>query len=217
MTRTLYIPIKMIKNIILDFGDVFINLDKEVIFREIPKWGGHGLTQELMALNENYEVGGISSEEFINQLQSAYPRASAVQITAVWNAMLLDFPDERLEFIEALAQENQYRLFLLSNTNALHIPYVEQIMGTQKYLRFKNSFEQFYLSHEIHLRKPNAEIFQFVLDENGLLPEETFFVDDTTENTEAAEKMGIHTWNLKVGQEDVLQLKSKIQDALSSS
>ncbi len=207
----------MIKNIILDFGDVFINLDKEVIFREIPKWGGNGLTRELMALNENYEVGSISSEEFINQLQSAYPRASAVQIKAVWNAMLLDFPDERLEFIEALAQENQYRLFLLSNTNALHIPYVERIMGTQKYLRFKNSFEQFYLSHEIHLRKPNAEIFQFVLEENDLLAKETFFVDDTLENTEAAEKLGIHTWNLKVGQEDILQLKSKLQDALSST
>jgi putative hydrolase of the HAD superfamily len=207
----------MIKNIILDFGDVFINLDKEVIFREIPKWGGNGLTQELMTLNENYEVGSISSEEFINQLQFAYPRASAVQITAVWNAMLLDFPDERLEFIEALAQENQYRLFLLSNTNALHIPYVEQIMGTQKYLRFKNSFEQFYLSHEIHLRKPNAEIFQFVLEENDLLAKETFFVDDTLENTEAAEKLGIRTWNLKVGQEDILQLKSKLQDALSST
>lgn len=207
----------MIKNIILDFGDVFINLDKEVVFREIPKWGGNGFTTELWALNETYEVGGISSEEFVQELQSAFPKASADQIIATWNAMLLDFPDERLDFIEALAQENQYRLFLLSNTNALHIPHVEQKMGTQKYFRFKNSFEQFYLSHEIHLRKPNAEIFQFVLDENGLLPEETFFVDDTTENTEAAEKMGIHTWNLKVGQEDVLQLKSKLQDALSSS
>ncbi|WP_299536377.1 HAD family phosphatase [Ulvibacterium sp.] len=207
----------MIKNIILDFGDVFINLDKEVIFREMSKWGGNGITQELIALNESYEVGGIDSEEFIGQLQIAYPKASAIQIKAIWNAMLLDFPDERLEFIEALAQENRYRLFLLSNTNALHIPYVEQIMGTQKYLRFKNSFEQFYLSHEIHLRKPNAEIFKFVLEENGLSANETFFVDDTLENTEAAERLGIRTWNLQVGKEDILQLKSKLRDVLPST
>jgi len=205
----------MIKNIILDFGDVFINLDKDVILREMPKWGGNGITPQLMALNETYEVGGMSSEEFVHQLQAIYPKASRVQITAIWNAMLLDFPDVRLEFIEALAREKQYRLFLLSNTNALHIPYVEQIMGTEKYLRFKNCFEQFYLSHEIHLRKPNADIFQFVLEENGLRAEETFFVDDTQENTKAAAKLGIYTWNLKVGEEDILQLKSKLKDVLS--
>ncbi|WP_422079754.1 HAD family hydrolase [Ulvibacterium sp.] len=207
----------MIKNIILDFGDVFINLDKEVVFREIPKWGGTGFTTDLWALNETYEVGGISSEEFVRELQSAFPKASADEIIATWNAMLLDFPEERLEFIENLAQENHFRLFLLSNTNALHIPHVEQLMGTQRYLRFKNSFEQFYLSHEIHLRKPNAEIFHFVLEENGLLANETFFVDDTQENTEAAQKLGIRTWNLQVGQEDILQLKSKLKDVLSST
>lgn len=207
----------MIKNIILDFGDVFINLDKEVVFREIPKWGGTGFTTDLWALNETYEVGGISSEQFVGELQAAFPKASADEIIATWNAMLLDFPEERLEFIEKLAHENQYRLFLLSNTNALHIPHVEHIMGAQRYLRFKNSFERFYLSHEIHLRKPNAEIFRFVLNENGLLAEETFFVDDTSENTDAAARLGIRTWNLQVGKEDIIQLKSKLQDVLSST
>jgi putative hydrolase of the HAD superfamily len=124
--------------------------------------------------------------------------------------MLLDFPDERLEFIEILAEEGDYRLFLLSNTNALHIPHVEKIMGSEKFNRFKNSFEKFYLSHEINLRKPNAEIYEFVLNENGLKAEETFFIDDTKENIEVAEKMGIRCWNLQVGQEDIIQLKSKL-------
>ena len=201
----------MIKNIIFDFGDIFINLDKQIIFREMKKYGGSAeLTPELAALNNIYEVGGISSEEFIENLSTVYPKATSNEITAIWNGMLLDFPDERLEFIENLAEEGLYRLFLLSNTNALHIPHVAKKMGLEKFRRFKNSFEQFYLSHEINLRKPNAEIYQFVLDENGIKAEETLFIDDTKENTDAAEKLGIRCWNLKVGQEDIIQLKSKL-------
>ncbi len=124
--------------------------------------------------------------------------------------MLLDFPDNRLEFIEDMAKENNYRLFLLSNTNALHIEEVEKKIGTEKFNRFRNSFEKFYLSHEIHLRKPNADIYNFVLKENGLKAEETFFIDDTKENTDAAEKLGIKCWNLQVGHEDIIHLKSKL-------
>ncbi len=201
----------MIKNIIFDFGDVFINLDKQIIFREMKKFGGATEpTTEMMALNNVYEVGGISSEEFIDKLSVVYPKASPEEITDIWNGMLLDFPDERLAFIQNLANEGKYRLFLLSNTNALHIPHVEEKMGREKFYRFRNSFEQFYLSHEINLRKPHAEIYQFVLDENNLKAEETFFIDDTKENTDAAQKLGIQCWNLKVGQEDIVQLKSKL-------
>ena len=201
----------MIKNIIFDFGDVFINLDKQIIFRELKKFGeATEPTTEMVALNNVYEIGGISSEEFIDKLSAVYPKASPQEITVIWNGMLLDFPDERLAFLENLADEGKYRLFLLSNTNALHIPHVEEKMGREKFYRFRNSFEQFYLSHEINLRKPHAEIYQFVLDENNLKAEETFFIDDTKENTDAAEKLGIQCWNLKVGQEDIVQLKSKL-------
>ncbi len=201
----------MIKNIIFDFGDVFINLDKGIIFREMEKFGGSlDLTPELVELNGVYEVGGMTSEAFVAQLQNQYPKANAVEIENIWNSMLLDFPEERLEFIENLASEGDYRLFLLSNTNDLHITHVEQKMGAERYARFKKPFEKFYLSHEINLRKPDAEIYQFVLDENGLKAEETFFIDDTKENTGAAEKLGITCWNIQVGKEDIIQLKSKL-------
>ncbi len=201
----------MIKNIIFDFGDIFINLDKQGVIREIEKQGGSlELTSELHRINEIYEVGGITSDEFIQQLGVLYPMATPAFITHIWNSILLDLPDHRLEFIEDLAEEKSHRLFLLSNTNALHIPHVEKLMGTHKFSRFKNSFEQFYLSHEIQLRKPNPEIFHFVLDQNGLRAEETLFVDDTKENTDAAAKLGIKTWNLIVGSEDVSTLKSRL-------
>lgn len=201
----------MIENIIFDFGDVFINLDKGIVLREMERFGGTPeMTHELAELNNAYEVGALPSEEFIERLSGVYPAASQEEIIRIWNGMLLDFPDERLEFIEALAEEGDYRLFLLSNTNALHIPHVEKLMGSERFHRFKNSFEKFYLSHEIHLRKPNPEIYKFVLSKNGLKAEETFFVDDTKENTDAAERLGIRCWNLQVGQEDIVELKSKL-------
>ncbi|MFK7812289.1 MAG: HAD family hydrolase [Maribacter sp.] len=201
----------MIKNIIFDFGDIFINLDKQIIFREIERFGGNPiLSPEVLSINMDYEVGKISSDHFVSQLAKVYPQATSEDIKGIWNGMLLDFPDYRLEFIEAMARENNYRLFLLSNTNALHIEEVDKIMGTEKFNRFRNSFEKFYLSHEIHLRKPKADIYEFVLEENGLKAEETFFIDDTKENTDAAEKLGIKCWNLKVGQEDIIDLKSRL-------
>lgn len=200
----------MIKNIIFDFGDIFINLDKEIIFREMQRYGSPSLTPDLIILSNAFEVGQISTDIFINGLQSYFSKASSQEIIAIWNAMLLDFPDYRLEFIEKLAKESEYRLFLLSNTNALHISEVTKIMGNSKFQRFKNSFEQFYLSHEIHLRKPNTDIYEFVLHKNALDPTETFFIDDTFENTQSASKLGIKTWNLIVGQEDIIQLKTKL-------
>ncbi len=201
----------MIKNIIFDFGDVFINLDKEVIFREIEKFGGQTkLTSEILLVNKRYEIGEISSKEFIAALASVYPKANAADITNIWNAMILDFPEHRLDFLENLAKKETYRLFLLSNTNALHIEKVIENMGKEMYDRFKRCFEQFYLSHEIHLRKPDANIFEFVLSQNGLNASETLFIDDTKENTDSAKQLGMHVWNLVVGTEDVVQLHSRL-------
>ena len=82
-------------------------------------------------------------------------------------------------------------------------------MGLERFKRFKNCFEVFYLSQEMKMRKPNADIYEFVLNENELNANETFFLDDT-ENTDAASKLGIHCWNLQVGKEDVLETLSHL-------
>ncbi len=204
----------MIKNIIFDFGDIFIDLDKEIVFKEIVKFGGSAnLSPEIMALNHSYEVGAITSKEFIDGLALVYPMAKPDEIKNIWNSMLLDFPDNRLDFLEELSLEKKYKLYLLSNTNELHIQEVIRKMGLKKYTRFKNCFDEFYLSHEIHLRKPNTDIFEFVLHKNKLNAYETFFIDDTKENTDAALNIGIQSWNLQVGAEDITELKTKLKDA----
>ena len=200
----------MIKNIIFDFGDIFINLDKLAVFKQMALFGFTELTPQLDTLAKDYEMGLMSSERYVVALREIFPEADSERIISAWNSIILDFPEYRLDFIEKLKRENNYRLFLLSNTNDLHISYVKETMGINRYKRFKACFEQFYLSHEIHMRKPNADIYEYVLAENGLHANETFFIDDTEENTESASLLGIQTWNLKVGQEDITELTKKL-------
>ncbi|MEH6760682.1 MAG: HAD-IA family hydrolase [Maribacter arcticus] len=195
----------MIKNIIFDFGDIFINLDKQAPLMEMSKFGLTQMTPELDAIFKDYEMGLMESDTFINALQSIFNDASRAQIIAAWNSIILDFPEERLTFIEQLKKENRCRLFLLSNTNDLHIEQVKMSMGLERFKRFQNCFEQFYLSQEMKMRKPNSNIYEFVLHENNLVANETLFIDDSKENTLSASKLGILCWNLQVGKEDVLE------------
>ena len=118
--------------------------------------------------------------------------------------MLKDFPTHRLEFIQQLAHEKKYQLILLSNTNELHINWIKD--NVSFYEDFKNSFDAFYLSHEINLRKPNPDIYQFVLDAHGLKAEDTLFIDDTEENTVTASQLGIQTWHIDPTKDDIANL-----------
>lgn len=200
----------MIKHIIFDFGDIFINLDKQAPIIEMKKWGLTDFEPAFTNLLFSYEKGLLDSDTFLSKMKDYFPTANPDQIKKGWNSIILDFPENRLEFIEQLAKENEYTLILLSNTNALHIEKVIENMGKDRFDRFKKCFDKFYLSHEINLRKPNEDIYQFVLEANNLKASETFFVDDTLENTLASQQLGITSWNLQVGKEDIVQLKSKL-------
>lgn len=199
----------MIKNIVFDFGDVFINLDKEATFRRLKKLGVKEFTDDLLELGKQYEMGMITTQEFVNTFKTLFPSISEIDFKNAWNSMLLDFPHQRLSFLKSLANSKKYRIFLLSNTNDLHISWIQKTWGRKLFSEFKNCFEKFYLSHEIHLRKPNKNIYEFVIESNKLTPEETFFVDDTEENTIMANKLGIKSWNLKPNSEDVVDLFSQ--------
>lgn len=198
----------MIKNIIFDFGDIFINLDKQGTYKAMAALGVTTITEDMIKVYHQYEKGLISTEEFIDFYEQKV-HLKREDLVNAWNAVLLDFPKRRLDFITELAASKKYRLFLLSNTNDLHIKWIQNSLGTTFYNEFKNAFEQFYLSHEIHFRKPDLEIYEFVLDENNLNPNETLFVDDLKENTDSAQKLGIQTWNLDPITEDVTALFSK--------
>lgn len=195
----------MIKNIIFDFGDVFINLDKPATYRELEKLGVKQISEEMMKVYHQYEMGLISTDEFVGFFHKEF-QISKEDLIRSWNAILLDFPLHRLQFLKELATSKKYRLFLLSNTNDLHISWIKNDWGMKLYNEFKNCFEQFYLSHEIHFRKPNKDIFEFVLNENNLKASETIFIDDTKENTDTASELGMYVWNNNPATEDVVDL-----------
>ena len=195
----------MIKTLIFDFGDVFINLDKEGALKNaLDLFKLDEFPEELIAVNCLYEQGLISTEEFLEFYLSNFPHLSAETICDAWNCILKDFPKHRLTFLKALSEKKDYKLILLSNTNTLHINWIKEHISF--YEEFKSCFDQFYLSHEIYLRKPDIAIFDFVIQTNNLKPEECLFIDDTKENTNAAFKLGIHVWNIDEKVEDVTTL-----------
>ncbi|MUP47011.1 HAD family phosphatase [Gramella sp. BOM4] len=194
----------MIRAILFDFGDVFINLDKEATGRELKKMNIDELSEEVHARNKEYEQGFITSDEFSEFYRAQFPELKSEEFLKSWNAILLDFPEYRFKFIQKLAEEKDYKLILLSNTNENHIQNIKERVSF--YEDFKNCFDAFYLSHEIGMRKPDPRIFEFVLEHQDLKPEECLFIDDTPENTQAAANLGFHTWNIEPTREDIIDL-----------
>jgi len=197
----------MIKNLIFDFGDVFINLDKKgAMDNALELFKLDTLSEEIHAINMLYEQGLISTDEFLEFYLDNFPDLERDAILQAWNCILKDFPPHRLNFLKQLAAEQKYRLILLSNTNELHINWIKD--NVEFFEEFKHLFDLFYLSHEIQLRKPNSTIFDFVIHQNNLKAEESLFIDDTEENIVAAAKLGIHTWHINPETDDVTTLFS---------
>jgi len=195
----------MIKALIFDFGNVFLNLDIEKSMKDtLVRFQLDSYSEEMYAVNFLYEQGLLSTDEFLEFYLGLFPELKKEEVIQLWNSVLKDFPSHRLKFLQNLALEKKYKLILLSNTNELHINWV--INNIPFYDTFKNSFDAFYLSHEIGLRKPDAAIFEYVLNNNHLMAKECLFIDDTKEHILGASKLGIHTWNINPKTEDISDL-----------
>jgi putative hydrolase of the HAD superfamily len=197
----------MIDTIIFDFGDIFINLDKRATIEGLERLGLSSWNEDLDRLNISFEKGQISRDAFLLGIQKQIPNATIDEILMAWNAVLLDFPLYRLEFLQLLSKK--FRLFLLSNTDAIHIDHFEQREGASFYGDFYQCFEKVYFSYEMGMRKPDAEIYTTLINRHELSPKRTLLVDDKKDNTEAAKALGLHVWNLQVGKEDVIELLDK--------
>ena len=197
----------MINTIIFDFGDIYINLEKEATIAEFKKLGLNGPNEELLIMNDMFERGKITEQQFIDGFKKFIPEADLHQIRKAWNAVIGEFPLYRLEFLQMLS--SKYRLFLLTNTDSIHISRFEHMAGISFFSDFYQCFEKVYYSFEMGMRKPDAEIFNYLLKKHDLSPKRTLFIDDKKENTDAAAALGIQIWNLKVGEEDVVDLFDK--------
>ena len=195
----------MIKTLIFDFGDVFINLDKSGAMQNaLDLFGLETFDDDMIDINIKYEIGQISTSVFIQFYRSKFPNLTEKHIIDAWNSIIKDFPKHRLDFIKSLAEQKEFQLILLSNTNELHIDLIKKEVPFYK--EFKSHFDAFYLSQEIHLRKPNSDIFEFVLKENNLNSQECLFIDDTKANTDKAKSLGFKVWNIDETLEDVIHL-----------
>ncbi|MCB9360779.1 MAG: HAD family phosphatase [Flavobacteriales bacterium] len=197
-----------IKNIILDLGGVIINLNQELTYRAFKQLFPTSYEEILKELNNNnylekFETSEISSIEFITFFKSFDSSITSENIIKAWNSMLLDIPEERIELIQNLAKN--YNVYLLSNTNEIHYQFIDEYVS-QKFngLSFKSLFKHAYLSHKIHLRKPNQAIFNYVLQQSKLSPQETLFIDDTLEHINSAKQLGIQTHHLNLQENQTL-------------
>jgi glucose-1-phosphatase len=197
----------MINTIIFDFGDVFINLDKNASLEALKKLGLPSWNEELEALNQQFERGKITEVQFMIGLKKMIPNASIDDLRTAWNAVLLDFPLYRLEFLQHLSLN--YRLFLLSNTDEIHVAKFEHKVGITFAREFYQCFEKLYFSFEVGMRKPDPEIFKFIINKHDLSMKRTLFIDDKKANTDIAESLGMQVWNIIPGKEDVVDLFDK--------
>ncbi len=197
----------MINTIIFDFGDIFVNLNKETAVAEFKKLGLDGPNETLQELNFKFEVGKISEQQFLEGFLEFIPNASIEEIRSAWNSVIGEFPLYRLEFLQMLSEK--YRLFLLTNTDAIHIDYFEEAVGISFARDFYQCFEKVYYSYELGMRKPDKAIFELLVKKHDLSPKRTLFVDDRKDNTDAAASVGINVWTLQPGAEDVVDLFDK--------
>lgn len=185
-----------IKNIIFDLGGVIINLDTNKTIQEFNKLSTKQFETIYTQLKQSpifdkFDKGEITETDFFNEIQKALEVDIPIEkLLFAWNAMLLDFPKHRLQLLEKL--KSNYRLFLLSNTNETHVTEFENILFEQHgYQNLESFFETVYYSCRIGKRKPNSDIFNFVLNKHNLNPEETLFIDDSPQHIEGALKTGI--------------------------
>ncbi len=197
----------MISTIIFDFGDIFINLEKEAQVEAFKKLGLNGPNQELIDANDQFEKGQLTEIQFLETFTKFIPDASLEQIREAWNTIIGEFPLYRLEFLQLLS--HKYKLILLTNTDEIHISRFEHNVGISFFSDFYQCFEKVYYSYEMGMRKPDPAIFSYILNKHDLSPKRTLFVDDKKVNTDAAASLGIHVWNLQVGEEDVVDLFQK--------
>jgi FMN phosphatase YigB (HAD superfamily) len=190
------------KNLIFDLGEVIIDIDYKQTIAAFQKLAIVDFSEVVSYATQThvfdlYEKGKISTAGFRNELKK-FLRTGITdkEIEDAWNAIFFDFPQYKIDLLKQL--KSRYRTFALSNINEIHITTINEVAKSKfGEVDFGSLFHGAYYSNEIGYRKPEIEIYKFILEKENLDPHQTFFVDDKLENIEAACKLGIHAYQLK--------------------
>lgn len=186
------------KAVIFDFGNVIINIEFQRIYQAFAKFTSKPVFYIEKRITEDqifrrYESGQFTDEEFRDVIRQTlgFP-LSDHEVDTAWNAILLDIPTDRIDLIHNIRQK--YPVYLLSNTNNIHITASNNYLKKTHGIRSLNElFDKLYLSYEMGLWKPDAEIYREVLRTNKLQPNEVIFFDDNLHNIESAKALGMQT------------------------
>jgi len=208
-----------ITTIIFDLGGVILNLDQDRTLRAFKRLGiDMDEINEMSTIFSDFETGKMNANDFRQVIMTHLKSpATEIEVDAAWNAMLLDLPAERLTYLKFLRKN--FKVHLLSNTNSIHIEaFNNYLLEEHPNLDWFAQFDKVYYSYEIGLRKPNKDIYEFVLQENNLKPHECLFIDDLKANLNGAGHLGIHTiWAKNPLDENMLmEIKSLVADFTAS-
>ena len=187
------------KNIIFDLGNVLVKLDEQATMRGFEKLGMDRYEHvrenpKALRLFQGMGIGLVSDREFFDGFRKLTgSQASDEQITEATNAMLRYIPNEKKRILLALRSAG-YKTFLLSNTINLHWRYCRDKLFPMDSFTVNDYFDYTFLSQEMHMKKPDDEIFQAVIAQAAIRPEETLFIDDLEVNCAAAERNWLHTF-----------------------
>ena len=190
-----------IKNIIFDLGGVVLDIDENIVYKELEKMGirtselAH--SKEFMDIMSKFDTGIYTAPTFRKKTKAilGQEKMTDQKFDSIWNSMLLDIPRERIAALEQIRKH--YKIFLMSNSNEIHYDlYVRDLQLRFGYNEFDELFNKSYFSFAEHLEKPNPRFFELILDHEHLLPEETLFIDDTAENINVAKSLGINTYHI---------------------
>ena len=195
-----------IKNVIFDFGGVImdINIGKTIQAFEalhVEGWSKDDIISSHKKFLLDLELGLITPDEFIHALYEEYPamkNVGADKVWEAWNALLLGYDPQRIELIEKIRKN--YKLFVLSNTNLPHRVRFKQMFREQFKKGFGSLFDKQFYSDEMHLRKPDLKIYNEVIEDTGIKPEETLFIDDNELNITYAKQTGLIAYHLTGGE-----------------
>ncbi len=195
-----------VKNIIFDLGVVIININPDLTANAMKILGFNEFEKSYSLFKQTnifdrLEKGLIDSDYLRNELgKHSENKISNSDFDKAWNAMLLDFPENRINLLKELGKN--YNIYLLSNTNAIHYKKYSQDFIDKYGFEFNDLFVKAYYSFQLEMRKPDVEIFNFALKDSNLIPEETLFIDDLRMNIDSAKSTGLQTMLLDIEKGD---------------
>ncbi len=210
-----------IKNLIFDFGGVLFDIDYDAPVRAFDALGGKGFDaiyaqKAQTPLFDQLEKGEVSSAYFYDEIRKALGVNHSNEILEeAWHTILLDIPKERIDMIYKL--KPHFNTYVFSNTNTIHVAEFEKIVNRAMGLDyFKGAFKKVHYSNVLGFKKPYPESFIKYCEQEGLKPSETFFIDDSVQHVEGAEKAGLMAYHIDVTQMDVREVFRGVISELKS-